>query len=54
MPREGAATEEWQLRTLDDGSRHRVYKRCFDAAELAAEVGGAVVLANRWFVAVAA
>ena len=52
--REGASTEEWQTRTLDDGAVHRVYKRFFDAGELAAELGGEVLLASRWFVAVAA
>jgi demethylmenaquinone methyltransferase/2-methoxy-6-polyprenyl-1,4-benzoquinol methylase len=52
--REGVAAEEWQERVLRDGSRHRVYKRYFDASELAAEIGGADVLhAGRWFVAVA-
>jgi ubiquinone/menaquinone biosynthesis C-methylase UbiE len=52
--REGVPAQEWQQRVLGDGSRHRVYKRYFEAAELAAEVGGARVLhAGRWFVAVA-
>jgi SAM-dependent methyltransferase len=52
--REGVAAEQWQERVLADRSRHRVYKRYFDAAELAAEIGGARVLyAGRWFVAVA-
>jgi demethylmenaquinone methyltransferase/2-methoxy-6-polyprenyl-1,4-benzoquinol methylase len=52
--REGVAAEQWQERVLGDGSRHQVYKRYFDAAELAAELGGARVLhAGRWFVAVA-
>jgi hypothetical protein len=53
--REGVAAEQWQERVLDDGSRHRVYKRFFDPAELAAELGGGEVLhAGRWFVVVAA
>jgi len=52
--REGVAAEQWQQRVLGDGSRHRVYKRYFEADELAAEIGGARVLhAGRWFVAVA-
>ena len=52
--REGVAAEEWQQRVLRDGSRHRVYKRYFEASELAVELGGATVLhAGRWFVAVA-
>jgi demethylmenaquinone methyltransferase/2-methoxy-6-polyprenyl-1,4-benzoquinol methylase len=45
--------EEWQTRVLNDGSRHRVYKRFFDASALARELGGGTVLhAGRWFVAV--
>lgn len=45
--------EEWQTRVLNDGSRHQVYKRYFDAAELAAELGGGTVLhASDWFVMV--
>ncbi len=48
------AREEWQTRVLNDGSRHQVYKRYFDADELAAELGGGIVLhANEWFVMVA-
>jgi ubiquinone/menaquinone biosynthesis C-methylase UbiE len=47
--------EEWQERRLTDGSRHRVYKRFFTGAGLAAELGGGRVLhAGRWFVAVSA
>jgi len=49
--REDTGAEQWQTRTLADGSRHRVYKRFFEPAELAAEAGGEVLLANRWFVA---
>jgi ubiquinone/menaquinone biosynthesis C-methylase UbiE len=45
--------EAWQERTLNDGSRHRVYKRWFTAAGLAGELGGAeVVHDGPWFVAV--
>jgi ubiquinone/menaquinone biosynthesis C-methylase UbiE len=45
--------EQWQKRTLNDGSQHRVYKRYFTADGLATELGGAEVLhAGRWFVAV--
>ena len=36
--------EDWQKRALNDGSRHRVYKRWFRGAELAAELGGGEVL----------
>jgi ubiquinone/menaquinone biosynthesis C-methylase UbiE len=47
--------EEWQERKLNDGSRHRVYKRFFTADGLAAELGGGRVLhAGDWFVMVAA
>jgi ubiquinone/menaquinone biosynthesis C-methylase UbiE len=47
------APEEWQTRVLNDGSRHRVYKRFFDARALADELGGGTVLhAGRWFVMV--
>jgi ubiquinone/menaquinone biosynthesis C-methylase UbiE len=49
------AREEWQERALNDGSRHRVYKRYFDAEGLARELGGGRVLhAGDWFVMVAA
>ncbi len=50
----GADVEEWQERTLNDGSRHRVYKRWFRGETLAAELGGGDVLhEGRWFVVVA-
>jgi ubiquinone/menaquinone biosynthesis C-methylase UbiE len=53
--REGVGPEGWQERVLNDGSRHRVYKRFFTATSLAAELGGGEVLhAGCWFVAVAA
>jgi demethylmenaquinone methyltransferase/2-methoxy-6-polyprenyl-1,4-benzoquinol methylase len=52
--REDVEAEEQQERVLDDGSRHRVYKRFFRPAELAAELGGKVLHGGRWFVAVAA
>jgi ubiquinone/menaquinone biosynthesis C-methylase UbiE len=46
---------EWQERVLNDGSRHRVYKRYFTGAGLAAELGGGEVLhAGPWFVVVRA
>jgi SAM-dependent methyltransferase len=45
--------EQWQARTLNDGSQHRVYKRFFTAPQLATELGGATILhEGRWFVAV--
>jgi ubiquinone/menaquinone biosynthesis C-methylase UbiE len=45
--------EEEQERTLNDGSVHRVYKRYFTGAGLAAELGGGEVLHDGdWFVMV--
>jgi ubiquinone/menaquinone biosynthesis C-methylase UbiE len=44
--------EEWQERVLNDGSRFTVYKRYFDARQLADELGGVVLHSNRWFVMV--
>jgi ubiquinone/menaquinone biosynthesis C-methylase UbiE len=47
--------EELQERVLSDGSRHEIYKRYFDPAELAEELGGGQVLfSGAWFVVVAA
>ncbi len=43
--------EQWQQRVLNDGSRHRIYKRYFSGAQLADEIGGQVLLDGRWFVA---
>jgi demethylmenaquinone methyltransferase/2-methoxy-6-polyprenyl-1,4-benzoquinol methylase len=52
--RDEGAPEEWQERKLNDGSRHRVYKRFFTPDGLAAELGGGRVLhAGDWFVMVA-
>jgi demethylmenaquinone methyltransferase/2-methoxy-6-polyprenyl-1,4-benzoquinol methylase len=51
--REDVDPEEWQKRVLNDGTRHRVYKRYFRGEALAAELGGGDVLHDgRWFVAV--
>ncbi len=50
--RPGGPAEDWQERVLEDGSRHVVYKRWFAPDELAAEVGGEVLHAGPWFVAV--
>jgi ubiquinone/menaquinone biosynthesis C-methylase UbiE len=44
----------WEDRELEDGSRHPVYKRWFTGPELAAELGGDVLIDGRWFVAVRA
>lgn len=49
--RPGVEAEQWEERILDDGSRHRVYKRYLRAAELAREIGGEVLLDGTWFVA---
>jgi ubiquinone/menaquinone biosynthesis C-methylase UbiE len=47
--------EEWQERTLNDGTRWEVFKRYFAPEALAAELGGGSnVFAGRWFVAVCA
>ncbi|MBV9804552.1 MAG: class I SAM-dependent methyltransferase [Solirubrobacterales bacterium] len=47
--------DEWQERILNDGSRYEVYKRYFEADELAAELGnGQVLHASAWFVMVSA
>jgi ubiquinone/menaquinone biosynthesis C-methylase UbiE len=45
--------EAWDERVLNDGSRHRVYKRWFTAAGLAEELGGGeTVHDGPWFVSV--
>lgn len=41
----------WQPRTLNDGSRHRVYKRYLTAQQLAEEISGEVHMDGTWFVA---
>jgi ubiquinone/menaquinone biosynthesis C-methylase UbiE len=49
----GHEAEEWQLRTLNDGSTHTVYKRYFTGRSLAGELdGGDVLLDGEWFVVV--
>jgi SAM-dependent methyltransferase len=50
--RPSGPAEDWQERTLNDGSRHKVYKRWFTPEALVAELGGEVVYAGPWFVAV--
>lgn len=49
--RPGVESPRWEERVLNDGSHHRVYKRYLGAAQLAAELGGEVLLDGRWFVA---
>ena len=46
--------ERWDDRLLKDGSRWTVYKRVFEGADLARELGGEVVFKGRWFVVVRA
>jgi ubiquinone/menaquinone biosynthesis C-methylase UbiE len=48
----GEPPESWDERPLQDGSRHRVYKRRFTGEALAAEVGGEVLMDGDWLVAV--
>jgi demethylmenaquinone methyltransferase/2-methoxy-6-polyprenyl-1,4-benzoquinol methylase len=49
--RDGVEPEQWQERTLNDGSRHRVFKRFLTADGLAEEIGGEPLLGGTWFVA---
>jgi len=48
--RPGVEPEQWQERVLNDGSRHRVYKRYLTGPQLAEELGGEPVLEGDWFV----
>ena len=52
--RPDTGADAWQERLLNDGSRHRVYKRFFTGAELADELGARVLHDGRWFVVVVA
>ncbi len=53
--RGGAPRDEWQDRTLSDGSSYRVFKRFFSARQLRAELGEAEILhEGYWFVSVRA
>jgi ubiquinone/menaquinone biosynthesis C-methylase UbiE len=49
--RPGVEPEQWLDRTLNDGSRHRIYKRYLTSAQLAEELGGEVLFEGRSFVA---
>lgn len=42
--------ETWQERVLNDGTRHRVFKRFLSPGQLAAEIGGSVLFDGDWFV----
>ena len=51
--RDDVEAEEWQERTLSDGSRYEVYKRFFTGRSLVEEIGGGEILfEGRWFVVV--
>lgn len=49
--RPGVEAEQWQERTLNDGSRHRVFKRYLAGPQLAHEIAGEVLFEGDWFVA---
>ena len=51
---DGEALERWEDQPLKDGSTWPVFKRVFDPDALAAELGGEVLHAGRWFVVVRA
>ncbi len=50
----GVPAEHWQDRTLPDGSSWRIHRRHFEGPDLAAEVGGEVLFAGRFYVLIAA
>lgn len=50
----GVPAEHWQVRILPDGSSWRIYRRHFDGPDLAAEVGGRILFAGRFYVLIAA
>jgi ubiquinone/menaquinone biosynthesis C-methylase UbiE len=52
VPADGDAHERWEERVLDDGSAWQVFKRVFEPAALATELGGEVLLGEEWFVVV--
>jgi ubiquinone/menaquinone biosynthesis C-methylase UbiE len=43
--------EQWQERTLNDGSQHRIYKRYLTITQLADELGAEPLFDGRWFCA---
>ena len=49
--RPGVGPEQWQERILNDGSRHRVYKRYLTGDQLARELDGETLFEGTWFVA---
>jgi demethylmenaquinone methyltransferase/2-methoxy-6-polyprenyl-1,4-benzoquinol methylase len=46
----GEQAERWDERVLNDGTRWQVFKRVFDPAALAQELGGHVLHESRYFV----
>jgi hypothetical protein len=50
----GVPAEQIQRRTLSGGGRFEIYRRHFDAEELAQEIGGRPVFAGRFYVLVIA
>jgi len=44
----------WQERTLSDGSEHLIYRRYFEAEDLAEEIGGRILFEGKYLVAVCA
>jgi ubiquinone/menaquinone biosynthesis C-methylase UbiE len=48
--RPGIEPEQWQERMLNNGSRHRIYKRYLTSAQLAEELGGEVLFEGQSFV----
>jgi SAM-dependent methyltransferase len=50
----GVPAEHWQHRTLGGGEIFRVFRRHFDAEELAAEIGGRPLFSGRFYVMVTA
>jgi ubiquinone/menaquinone biosynthesis C-methylase UbiE len=51
--RDGVPAERWEERVLNDGSRHRIFKRFLTPAELRDELPGEteILMAGTWFVA---
>jgi SAM-dependent methyltransferase len=47
-------SEGFEERVLSDGSRHEIYRRYFDAGELAKELNGRALYAGGWFSVVVA
>jgi demethylmenaquinone methyltransferase/2-methoxy-6-polyprenyl-1,4-benzoquinol methylase len=49
--RPGVPASGWQERTLNDGSRHRVFKRHLAPRDLERELTAEVLFVGRWFIA---